>query len=122
ESSAAMSADLITLSAKVVDSEAVDHNDSATATAPIGNAFFFLDDGPSIGTVPDGTVLSTNVGADPTTGNGSFTASAGNDGPSSGFVQIYQYATITGLTPSLNTAHTVLTYSDGATPVYQLSV
>lgn len=131
ELSSAMAADLITLTAKITDSEGATTGDSDTAKADIGGAFLFKDDGPSIddndpsgsAKVPD-TTVDFGAAEDNTTGTGTFGASAGNDGPSSGFVTIADWADMSsvGLTATLTGGGTVLTYSDGTNDIYRLTV
>ncbi len=55
ETSPSMAAGLITLTAKVVDSEGATTGDSDTATALIGGAFHFKDDGPAMNDSADAT-------------------------------------------------------------------
>lgn len=64
ETSSQMTAGLITLTAKVVDSEGATMGDSDSATANIGGAFFFNDDGPALTPQAAGSVTPNNLQVD----------------------------------------------------------
>lgn len=78
ETSPAMTASLITLTATAYDSEATGENDSDSATVEIGDTFLFKDDGP---VVDDSTfenlLVDNTVGGDSDSSDFDFTA--GND-------------------------------------------
>jgi hypothetical protein len=61
ESTSSMTATLITLTGSVTDSEAVNHNDSASATVNIGDLFQFKDDGPSLTPQPNNSATPNNL-------------------------------------------------------------
>jgi hypothetical protein len=61
ESTSSMTATLITLTASVTDSEAANHNDSASASVNIGDLFSFKDDGPALTPQPGGSLTPNNL-------------------------------------------------------------
>jgi hypothetical protein len=83
-------ADLITLTAKVVVSEAANQNDSDTATVNIGQTFNFVDDGPAITPQPGGSATPNNLVVGNTNGatdTSSYGLDGGGDGQKSfGFI------------------------------------
>lgn len=90
ESTSAMLAVRITLTATVVDSEAAGANDSASVTVDIGNLFLFKDDGPGITAQPGGSGTPNNLEVDnnlgdasDSTDSSSYTLAPGNDGQKS---------------------------------------
>lgn len=64
ETSSAMTSDLITLSAKVTDSEGTTTGDSDTATVNIGGSFLFKDDGPSLTPQAAGSLTPNDLQVD----------------------------------------------------------
>lgn len=83
ESTAAMAASLITLSAKVEDSEGTGNNDSDTATVNVGDKFLFKDDGPVITAQPMGSGTPNNLELANTNGasdSSAYTLAPGADG------------------------------------------
>lgn len=123
EISPSMAADLITLSATAVDSEVANHNDSATATANIGTAFIFQDDGPALtpqaaGSLTPNDLEVANGGSD----SSSYGLLPGGDGQKS--------YTIVGPADSSgdfqwtydNTTHTSITGTYKGTSLYTLTL
>ena len=74
-----ISSDLITLTATAFDSEAADENDSDSATADIGDAFVFADDGPDIDESTGENLLVTNGLTPGDSDSGDFDEDGGND-------------------------------------------
>lgn len=95
EDSGQIAANLITLTAKAVDSEGATTGDSDTASVGIGNSFVFEDDGPSpLGASPDAgapnnlevkNLLATSDAAGQDTS--SYVLTPGNDGQQSYVIQ-----------------------------------
>ncbi|MFL6733935.1 MAG: DUF5801 repeats-in-toxin domain-containing protein [Sphingomicrobium sp.] len=87
ESTAAMTASLITITATVTDGEAADHNDSASAVVNVGDRFLFEDDGPSIDPSADPNAPNDlevkNMGGAPGHDSSAFVLTPGNDGQKS---------------------------------------
>ena len=80
ETSPAMTASLITLTATAYDSEPDDENDSDSASVDIGDTFFFKDDGPEVDDATFENLLVDNTvpgGGDSDSGDFDFTS--GND-------------------------------------------
>src|SRR4029453_13585166 len=91
ESTAALTASLITLTATARDSEAANQNDSASASVNIGDMFLFKDDGPDIDPSNDGSAPNDLQVANKTDSTGQdssfYLLSPGNDGLGSFTIQ-----------------------------------